>query len=326
MARGNQGRAIFADDLDRKRWLETLAEACEKTGWSIHAYVLMGNHYHLLLETPEGNLVAGMKWLQSTYTQRYNSRHEVFGHLFQGRYKALIVDGQAGDYFGRVSTYIHLNPARAKLIRMGSERLSRYRWSSYGFYLKNRRGRPGWLETERVMGNVGLKPGDREGYEAYLEGRVLELASKAGRKELDEQWQRIRRGWYLGEDGFRGRMLKQLKDALGRGRRGSYSGGAKRAHSEGEAESLLAEGLRVLEVGRGQLAKGAKGMAEKRALAWWLCQRTTVSRRWVSERLGMGDESRVTQSIRQVKASRTGPLARLRCCLERASNDPHEIK
>ena len=82
MARGNQGRRIYADDPDRKRWLETLAEGCEQTGWRIHAYVLMPNHYHLLAETPEANLVAGMKWLQSTYTQRYNARHKVFGHLF----------------------------------------------------------------------------------------------------------------------------------------------------------------------------------------------------------------------------------------------------
>ena len=70
MARGNQGRAVFADDRDRMQWLETLGEACAKTGWRIHAYVLMGNHYHLLVETPEANLVAGMKWLQGTYTRR----------------------------------------------------------------------------------------------------------------------------------------------------------------------------------------------------------------------------------------------------------------
>ena len=81
MARGNQGGLIFQDDPDRRCFLETLGEACEKTGWRIHAYVLMGNHYHLLVETAEANLVAGMKWLQGTYTQRYNSRHKVFGHL-----------------------------------------------------------------------------------------------------------------------------------------------------------------------------------------------------------------------------------------------------
>ncbi len=121
MARGSHGQAIFADNPDRKRFLETLEEACQKTGWLIHAYMLMDNHYHLLVETPEGNLVAGMKWLQSAYTQRYNGRHKVFGHLFQGRYKAIIVDGEEPLYFQVVSTYIHLNPARAGLIRIGGK-------------------------------------------------------------------------------------------------------------------------------------------------------------------------------------------------------------
>ena len=77
MARGNQGQAIFRSDWDRRMFLDTLDEGCGKAGWRVHAYVLMGNHYHLLLETPEGNLVAGMKWLQGTYTQRFNSQHEV---------------------------------------------------------------------------------------------------------------------------------------------------------------------------------------------------------------------------------------------------------
>ncbi len=135
MARGNQGRAIFEDDKDRQRFLETLGGACEKTGWRVHAYVLMGNHYHLLVETPEANLVAGMKWLQGTYTQRYNGRHEVFGHLFQGRYKAVPVEAANAGYWEVVSTYIHLNPARAGLIEAGKDRLKGYRWSSYPWYL-----------------------------------------------------------------------------------------------------------------------------------------------------------------------------------------------
>src|SRR5438034_11603007 len=124
-----------------------------------------------------------MKWLQGTYTQRYNGRHKKFGHLFQGRYKAVIVDGQEGLYFQVVSTYIHLNPARAKLIRIGEQRLKRYRWSSYPWYL-NRAGKgPKWLHRERVMGSVRLAEKDARGYEAYIEGRVLEMGSEAGRKE-----------------------------------------------------------------------------------------------------------------------------------------------
>jgi REP element-mobilizing transposase RayT len=113
MARGNQGGEVFHDAPDRQTFLASLGEACAKTGWRIYAYVLMANHYHLLVETPEPNLVEGMKWLQGTYTQRFNHRHKVRGHLFQGRYKAIPVDGQEGNYFEVVSTYIHLNPARA---------------------------------------------------------------------------------------------------------------------------------------------------------------------------------------------------------------------
>ena len=324
MARGNQGQAIFADDLDRKVWLETLAEACEKTGWRIHAYVMMGNHYHLLVETVEGNLVAGMKWLQGTYTQRYNSRHSVFGHLFQGRYKALVVDGAAGNYFGVVSTYIHLNPARAGLIQAGDESLAGYRWSSHPWYLNRRRPRPGWLITERVMGNLGLELGDRKGYEAYMEGRVLELGIRAGRKALEREWKRIRRGWYLGDDGFRGRMLKMVKATFGKGRAASYLGQAKRAHGESEAERMVAQGLVALGLAGQRLAEKPRGMAEKQVLAWWLRQRTTVGRQWVSERLCMGEESGVSKAIRLVKESRDGELNRLKQRLLKGLNDGSE--
>ena len=325
MGRGNQGRAIYADDRHRKRWLETLGEACEQTGWRIHAYVLMDNHFHLLLQTPEANLVDGMKWLQSTYTQRYNGRHKVFGHLFQGRYKALVVDGQAGNYFGVVSTYIHLNPARAKLIAVGPERLSRYRWSSYPFYLEGGRSRPVWLETGRVMGNLGLGPEERDGYEAYMEGRVLELGMKAGRAALNEQWKGIRRGWYLGEDGFRGRMLKHIKATIAQGRPATYGGEARRAHGEAAAARWLAVGLEALKVGPRQLQEGAKGMPEKQALAWWLCQRTTVARLWVTEHLRMGDESRVSQAIRLVKQGRNSELTQLKERLEHAAKNANHL-
>src|SRR5436309_2735419 len=236
MARGNRGQEIFKDDRDRQCFWETLGEACEKTGWEIHAYVLMGNHYHLLVETPEGNLVNGMKWVQGAYTQRYNSRHRLFGHLFQGRYKAVIVDERSENYFQVVSTYIHLNPARAKLIRVGEERLKRYRWSSYPWYLNRAGKRPVWLSTEQVMGSLRLGPKDWKGYEAYIEGRVLELASQAGRKELDAEWKALRRGWYVGGEGFSEKLEGYLERVMQGRRRESHSGEAKAAHDEAAAE------------------------------------------------------------------------------------------
>lgn len=114
--RGDRREAIFEDDADRVTFLRTLAQVCRRTGWQVHAYVLVSNHYHLLLETPEANLVAGMKWFQSTYTMRFNRRHRVGGHLFQGRYQAIVVDPEERNYFVTLSDYIHLNPVRAGLV------------------------------------------------------------------------------------------------------------------------------------------------------------------------------------------------------------------
>src|SRR5580692_4490005 len=114
--RGDRREAIFGDDRDRQRFLETVSEACQKTGWQVHAYCLMSNHFHLVLETPQPNLLAGMKWLLGTYTSRHNRRHQEFGHLFSGRYKALVVDGSGNGYLKTVCDYVHLNPARAHFL------------------------------------------------------------------------------------------------------------------------------------------------------------------------------------------------------------------
>ena len=130
MNRGDHGEDIFLDDDDRELFLKTLGEASLKTEWQVHAWRLMRNHFHLVLETPKANLVDGMKWLLGTYTIRFNRRHKLFGHLFSGRYKALPVDGSGSGYLKSVCDYVHLNPARAKLIA-AKAKLSEFRWSSY---------------------------------------------------------------------------------------------------------------------------------------------------------------------------------------------------
>lgn len=191
MARGNQGRAIFRDDRDRECFVETLGAAGGKTGWRIHAFVLLGNHYHLLVETPEANLVAGMKWLQGTFTQRFNGRHRLRGHLFQGRYRAVPVEAENAGYLEAVSSYIHLNPARVGLIEIGRDRLRSYRWSSYPWYVGGGRGAPVWLERRRVMGALGLAPQERRRYEKRWRGQmgclVMNYTALSGRKVLIEE-------------------------------------------------------------------------------------------------------------------------------------------
>jgi putative transposase len=116
--RGDRREAIFRDDRDREIFLATLGQACERTGWRVHAWILMTNHYHLLVETPQANLVAGMRWFQTTYTVRFNRLHRLSGRLFQGRYKAVVVDPEEPGYFVTLSDYIHLNPVRARMISL----------------------------------------------------------------------------------------------------------------------------------------------------------------------------------------------------------------
>jgi putative transposase len=117
MSRGDRREAIFRDSADRERFLQTLDEACGKTGWQVHALCLMSNHFHLVIETPGGNLVAGMKWLLGTYTSRFNRRHKLVGHLFSGRYKALVIDADTLGYLRTVCDTVHLNPVRANLLK-----------------------------------------------------------------------------------------------------------------------------------------------------------------------------------------------------------------
>ena len=114
MNRGDRREAIFKDDSDRELFLKTLGETCVKSGWVVHACCLMGNHFHLVLETPQANLVAGMKWLLGTDTSRCNHKHRLTGHLCSGCYKALVVDGSGTGYLRTVCDDVHLNPVRAK--------------------------------------------------------------------------------------------------------------------------------------------------------------------------------------------------------------------
>ena len=131
MCRGDRREPVFRDDKDCAVFIETLGEVCARCGWRIHSYVLMGNHYHMLLETPEPNLVLGMQWFQGTYTKRFNVRHRECGHLFQGRYKALPVKDEE-TYFSTVASYIHLNPARIQGYDFEKNRLESYIWSRNG--------------------------------------------------------------------------------------------------------------------------------------------------------------------------------------------------
>ena len=306
MSRGNRQQAIFRTDQDRETFLDTLDEACGRTGWKVHAFVLMGNHYHLLLETPEANLVVGMQWLQSTYTKRFNARHREWGHLFQGRYKAVPVE-PGTDYFLTVATYIHLNPVRMKGYDFESEKLRDYCWSSYPVYIGKVKP-PQWLCLERVLDNLGLAntPTGWRKYAAYMGRRVEEIRHSEKPWKAEESWQKIRRGWFLGGEGFHREMLERLEGAMAGGKRASYSGAEVQAHDESRAEELVVAGMKKLKLQESDFGNMIKNSPEKYALAWLVRRQTSVSNGWIKARLQMGKATNFSVYLKRAETSKKG--------------------
>jgi REP element-mobilizing transposase RayT len=281
MNRGDRREPIFKDDEDRQRFLTTLGEACAKTGWQVHALCLMPNHFHLVVETPRGNLVAGMKWLLGTYTLRFNRRHRVSGHLFSGRYKALIVDGSGDGYLKTVCDYVHLNPVRAKLLT-SEQPLSEYRWSSWPEYLKSPGKRPAWLRVDRLLGEYRI-PQDSAAGRRHL---AASLEQRRGAEEGGE-FKAIRRGWFLGDEALKRELLAQVSAKTGQW----HYGELVQESAEATAERMVKEELSKRKWDETTLARRRKGDAVKVALAERLQRETTVTLAWIAARLHMGTRS-----------------------------------
>lgn len=162
MARGNARQSIVADDSDRRRLLATVGEVVEKHNVLCHAYCLMNNHYHLLLETPDGNLSHAMRDIGGRYTQQFNRRHRRVGHLFQGRYKAILVEKES--FLLELARYIVLNPVRSGLCRSAGM----YPWSSYRATV-GRTNVPRWLTIDSVLGRFGeIQHASQRRYAAFV--------------------------------------------------------------------------------------------------------------------------------------------------------------
>ena len=185
LSRGNEGREIFKDDIDRRFFLYLISEMSERFDIDIYAYVLMENHYHLLVKTHRANLKKAMHWFGTTYTQKYNWRHSRHGHLFQGRYKSIIVQNDA--YMLRLSCYIHRNPLRSGIVN----RLADYPWSSYLPYAYGHAA-PTWLETKMILSQLE----NQHKHRRYRE-KVQTYA-----EEKKDLWEDLRHGFLLGSNQF----------------------------------------------------------------------------------------------------------------------------
>ena len=289
MNRGDHREPVFRDDFDHTRFLATLTEACTKTDWQVHAYCLMHNHFHLVVETPNVNLVAGMRWFLSTYTARFNRRHKLFGHLFSGRYKALVVDGSGNGYLRTVCDYVHLNPVRAKLLQP-EQKLRAFAWSSWPEYLTPPEQRPRWLRVDRLLGELGI-PEDsvagRAQLEQYLETRRAQ--------EDDDEFKAIPRGWCLGGETFRKELLESISAGAGEPHRAD----ARRETMEEKARRILREELTALGWDGAALAQRPKGDARKVRIARRVQAETSVTLKWIAEHLHMGTWTHVANRLSQ---------------------------
>ena len=225
-ARGNERREIFRQDRDRVHFLELLAQLPARFGAHLHAYVLMENHYHLLVETPEANLSRLEQWLNVSYTNWFNRRHRRVGHLFQGRFKAVLIEDQAG--LQKVARYVHLNPVRIielgldkgrrralaaglapavseEVLRARVECLRAYRWSSY-LVLAGYQAPPDWLSLQPLRSLCG---GRKESEQIKALRRYTEEALHE--RAIESPWKDLLGGMVLGTEEFARAVLKDLK-------------------------------------------------------------------------------------------------------------------
>ena len=323
MARGNRRERIFRDDDDRRFFCERLGEACERTGWRVHAWVLMSNHYHLMLETPEANLVTGMQWLQNTYTRRYNSRHRLWGRLFGDRYKAILNEGGSVYYYCSLMDYIHLNPVRVGLVQMGEgDSVRDYPWSSVATgYAVRPSQRAWWLAVSEglAMAQCADTVAGRRRFVEHLDQRALEDGTrKAGviSPEGDCRRSHLRHGWYWGSQEFAERMLKLAEKAVRSRRNRTYrSGAVSKAHDEREAERLLREGLAAAGLEEEALEALPGSDTRKVALARLLIGRTVARQSWIAERLAMCSAANVSQQVRRHRKTKPKLPAKLQAYL-----------
>ncbi len=193
-SRGNERKAVFQSTRDREKFLSYLESAHDRYGAVIHVYCLMENHYHLLLETPRGNLSQILHHINGAYTTYFNIKRKRSGHLFQGRFKGILVERDA--YCKELSRYIHLNPVRAGLVKSPSE----YGWSSYRYYIGSKR-EPEWFATELLLGYFGGR--GRSGYRKYGE-----FVEKGVTMKLESPLSGVIASTFLGSEEF----IKRIKE------------------------------------------------------------------------------------------------------------------
>ena len=268
-SRGNEKREIFRDEADREVFLAILGRTVGLFRWTLHAYVLLRNHFHLLVETPEPTLSRGMRQLNGLYTQAFNRRHRRVGHLLQGRFKSVLVDKET--HFLELSRYLALNPVRA-----GAARSARaWPWSSYRA-TAGLAAAPAWLETDATLRRFGAKKGPAE--EAYRKFVA------DGKDSGYDPWEQVQGQVYLGSDDF---VEAAERRAEGRGEAGKAR--RPRLVRSGSLSERLEEAAERLGVSLEEMKRHPRWhIRERRLLAWDVRRRGLFRLQEIGVALGVG--------------------------------------
>ena len=285
--RGNYRADIFRSDKTKAAFLRCLGETCDRTGWLVHAWCIMTNHYHLAISTPRANLVEGMQWLQGTFAIRFNRFRDEHGHLFQGRYKSLIVDPDGG--LGALCHYIHLNPVRAGICKVPE--LKRYAWTSL-HWLCGFGQRCAGYDPSPALSHAGDLPATAQGSLRYLDylGWLTE-DEPAQRKLLFEE---MSKRWVIGSTDFTKALLQEYRELAVRGRQSA--GELNLAREVTWTDELIRE-LHRRGRTRGELQNSPKSAPWKLELAASLKARTTVTNRWLGVNLNLGARDEVCRKL-----------------------------
>jgi putative transposase len=286
--RGNYRKPVFGTPETRDAFERCLFQACQRCAWRLYAYVTLSNHYHIALETPEGNLTVGMQWLQSTFANRFNRAHKAHGHLFQGRFRSLVVERD--EYLGPLIHYIHLNPVRAGLVT--TEKMESYRWSSF-WYLNNKRKRKDCMELGLGLYYAGKLADTSRGHRLYRDYLACLQGDASMVRQL--QFAKMCRGWALGCKEFKQELVERH---LPVGAAGHLEGADLQEANQIRWETMIGACMKALGKTEDDVQSDKKAARWKVMIAYFMRERTSVSNVWLTKRLEMGVPQGVSRSIR----------------------------
>jgi putative transposase len=278
-SRGNERRSIFRSDRDRKAFLGFLASAIRRFRWSVTAWVLMDNHFHLVIQTPEPNLSRGMQWLNGSYAGWFNHRHNRSGHLFQGRFKAFLIEKES--YFAEVIRYVVLNPIRAGIVPQPES----YRWSSYrataGLDVT-----PDWLDIGTVLTTFAEdRPAAQTHYREFVRDRTL---------NADRLWDLLTNGIYLGTKGW----AKQMRALVESYPRSTDHPKTQRAVGRPQMHEVIKAVARAAGE-NAEAVRSMRGGALRRLAAWLGWHEGLVTLRSIAASLRLRSEGYISGLIRR---------------------------